>query len=127
MSQESDTVLCKGIPVVTNRSTIEGFSFTFFSPASKTSSSLSIKKEFFTNNFKLISSDPDWKVDGFWFSYDCENCDIYEKCIKGNIVDVSKYPIFKSLKRGELLEFRCINIVRGVNRFITLSFAVIVE
>jgi len=124
---KKDTVICTGIPVVSTRSTIEGFTFTSTSTSSSSSTILHINKQFFTKNFKLISSDPDWKVDGFWYYYDCEDCDIYGNPVTGNTVDVSKHIIFKRLKKGEFLEFTCINIERNGKRYITQNFGVIID
>lgn len=127
LSQEPDTVTCKNIQVVSTRSTIEGFPFTAISPSSATSTSLYITKDFFTKDFKLVSSDPEWVVEGFWYAYFCEHCDIYERFVKGNTVNVAKHPIFPQLKKGEWLEFFCINIVKKGKRFITQDFTVIIE
>jgi hypothetical protein len=114
---KKDTVICTGLQVVTTRSTIENYPF---------NKVINISKESLKNGFKLISSDSNWMVDGFWYTYDCEGCDIYRRYVLGNTVNVDDHFIFKKLRKGELLDFTCINIERNRKRYITQSFSVFV-
>ena len=153
-AQKTDTVYCENIQVVTTRSTIEGFPFTTSSTSTATNSYLRISKDFFKQDFKLISSDPNWPVDGFWYTMNCRSGkddfnflssdplqvgndysvkqghisrDFVSKFVKGSIVNINKHPLFRYIEKGDLFEFSCINITRNGKRYLTQNFLIIVE
>jgi len=114
---KKDTVRCTGMQVVTTRSTIEGYLF---------NKTLSISKEELKKGFTLVSSDGNWKVDGFVYFYDFADGDIYMKQVLGNTVNPDEHDIFKKLKKGEVLDFTCINIERNGKRYLAQGFSVII-
>lgn len=94
----------KTLPSINNRATVKGFAF---------DTPLYISKDSLNNGFTVALEDASFKIVVFLLTYDCEDCDIWEKTIYGNIVTMKDAPILKSLKRGDILSFGLFKVEKG--------------
>jgi len=91
----------KTLPIANNRATIKGFAF---------DTALYISKDSLNKGFTVILQDPSYKVIFFLLVHDCEDCDIWENIIFGNIVSIKNVPMLKFLRKGDLLSLMVFKI-----------------
>jgi hypothetical protein len=78
----------KALPTINNKATVKGFAF---------DKTINISKDSLNKGFIIELEDPSYKLHFFLLTYDCEDCDIWEKVINGNTVSTENAPILKKL------------------------------
>jgi len=106
----------KSLPTINNKATVKGFAF---------DKTISTSKDSLKKGFTIELEDPSFKIHFFLLTYDCEDCDIWEKVIHGNTVTTENAPILKKIKKGDLLSIGFFKVEKG-KKFYTLPETVII-